>query len=184
MKQPIFFIIAILLVACENRPKNNDSSSIGTTDYPTANNGYVLPSNRVVTENSSNEPPQNDLVFEERTETTPNTYSYSYSESYSNNDEYSKYSNYEENDDCVDGVVVYEGGDDYYIIETRKGYTILEVYSGILYEGDRVRGELNKYRFKYIINKNRRTEVRVYIEDYMLSDEEALDWLRDNGHIK
>lgn len=182
MKHITLFILATLLVACENKPKNNDSSSIAESNYPSINNGYAQPNNRVVTQSPSNEVPQNDLVFEERAE--PNTYSYSYSESYSNDDEYSNYSNYEENSNCVDGVVVYEGGDDYYIIETRKGYTVLEVYSGILYEGDRVRGELNHYNFKYIINKNRQSEVRVYIEDYMLSDEGALNWLRDNGHIK
>ena len=32
---------------------------------------------------------------------------------------YSNYSNYEETDNCVEGVVVYEGDDDYYIVETR-----------------------------------------------------------------
>lgn len=90
MKQSIFFIIAILLVACENRPKNNDSSSIETTGYPTANNGYAQPSNRVVTENPSNEPPQNDLVFEERTEFVGDNNSNTYSNSNDTNSEYWK----------------------------------------------------------------------------------------------
>ena len=90
MKQSIFFIIAILLVACENRPKNNDSSSIDTTGYPTANNGYAQPSNRVVTENPSNEPPQNDLVFEERTEFVGDNNSNTYSNSNDTNSEYWK----------------------------------------------------------------------------------------------
>lgn len=182
MKHLTLFILATILVACENKPKNNDSSSITETNNPIANNDYVQPNNRVVAHPPSKELPQKDLVFEERTE--PNTYNYSHSESYSNDNEYCNYSNYEENDYCVDGVVVYEGADDYYIIETKKGYTVLEVYSGILYEGNRVRGELNHYNFKYIINKNRQSEVRVYIEDYMLSDEDALNWLRDNGHLK
>ena len=84
----------------------------------------------------------------------------------------------------MEGVVVYEGTGDYYIVETRMGYTVLEVYSGILYEGDKVRGELNKYNFRYIINRNRNSEVRVYIEDYMLSDSRALEWLGEHDHLK
>ena len=97
---------------------------------------------------------------------------------------YSNYSNYEETDNCVEGVVVYEGDDDYYIVETRKGFTVLERYSGRLDEGDKVRGELNKYNFKYLINRNRSSEVKVYIEDYMLSDDDAVEWLGKNNHLK
>ena len=126
------------------------------------------------------------------TRSTPNTYSspeysstpiISSSTLHSNDDIYSNYPNYEETDDCVGGEVVYEGNDDFYIIETRRGFTILEVYSGILYEGNKVRGELNRYGFKYLINRNRDSEVRVYIEDYMLSDDEALEWLGDHDHL-
>ena len=121
---------------------------------------------------------------------TPNTYSLpSVSSGSIHSDEriygnYSNYSNYEETDDCVEGVVVYEGDDDYYIVETRKGYTVLERYSGRLDEDDKVRGELNRYNFKYLINRNKSSEVRVYIEDYMLSDERALEWLGEHGHLK
>lgn len=62
----------------------------------------------------------------------------------------SRFSNYEETSNCVEGVVVYEGKGGCFIVETLMGYTVLEVYSGILNEGDRVRGELNQYLFKYI----------------------------------
>ena len=119
--------------------------------------------------------------------TTPNTYpspSISSSTLQSNERVNGNYSNYKETSDCVEGVVVYEGTGDYYIVETRMGYTVLEVYSGILYEGDKVRGELNKYNFRYIINRNRNSEVRVYIEDYMLSDSRALEWLGEHDHLK
>lgn len=97
---------------------------------------------------------------------------------------YSNYPNYEETDDCVEGVVVYEGNGDFYIVETRRGYTVLERYAGRLDEGDKVRGELNKYNFKYLINRNKDSEVKVYIEDYMLSDKEALEWLGEHDHLK
>lgn len=97
---------------------------------------------------------------------------------------YSNYSHYEETDYCVEGVVVYEGTGDYYIVETRKGCTVLERYSGVLNEGDKVRGELNRYNSKYLINRNRNTEVRVYIEDYMLSEDDALEWLGEHDRLK
>lgn len=128
-------------------------------------------------------------------ESTPNTYpsNPSYSPDLSGGSihseeritgNYSNYSNYEETDNCVEGVVVYEGDDDYYIVETRKGFTVLERYSGRLDEGDKVRGELNKYNFKYLINRNRSSEVKVYIEDFMLSDDDAVEWLGKNNHLK
>jgi len=128
-------------------------------------------------------------------ESTPNTYpsNPSYSPNLSGGSihseeritgNYSNYSNYAETDNCVEGVVVYEGDDDYYIVETRKGFTVLERYSGRLDEGDKVRGELNKYNFKYLINRNRSSEVKVYIEDYMLSDDDAVKWLGKNNHLK
>lgn len=103
---------------------------------------------------------------------------------HSNERIYSHLSNYEETDDCVEGVVVYEGEGDCYIVETRRGYTVLERYNGRLDEGDKVRGELNRYNFKYLYNRNNDSEVKVYIEDYMLSEDSALEWMGDNDHLK
>lgn len=123
-------------------------------------------------------------------ESTPNTYSSPSVGSGSIHSEeritgsYSNYSNYEETDNCVEGVVVYEGDDDYYIVETRRGYTVLERRSGSLWEGHKVRGELNRYGTKYLINRNRDSEVRVYIEDYALSEDDALEWMGENDHLK
>lgn len=94
------------------------------------------------------------------------------------------YYNYEETENCVEGVVVYEGDNDYYIVGTRRGYTILERRSGSLYEGHKVRGELNRYGSKYLINRNRDSEVRVYIENYALSEDDALEWMGENEHLK
>ena len=93
------------------------------------------------------------------------------------------YSNYEETDNCVEGVVVYEGDDDYYIVQTRKGFTVLERYSGSLWEGHKVRGELNRYGTKYLINRNRDSEVRVHIEEYMLTEDDAIEWLGEHDHL-
>ncbi len=90
MKQETLFIIATLLVACENKPKNNDNSSIAGNNYPSINNGYEQPNNRVVAQNPSNEVPQNDLVFEERTEFVGGKNPVSYSSSNNTNSEYWK----------------------------------------------------------------------------------------------
>ena len=125
---------------------------------------------------------------------TPNTYS-STPNTYSSpnlnggtihSDEriYSDFYNYEETDDCVEGVVVYEGSGDYYIVETKRGYTILERNFGRLDEGDKVRGELNRYHSHYLINRNKNEEVKVFIQDYMLSDERALEWLGEHEKLK
>ena len=97
---------------------------------------------------------------------------------------YGDFYNYKETNDCEEGVVVYEGRGCYYIVETRKGYTVLEDYSGSLYEDAMLRGELNQYNYKYIINRNGNQEIKVYIYDYMLSGEKALNWLGEHGKLK
>ena len=94
-----------------------------------------------------------------------------------------QFDNYEETSNCVNGVVVYEGTGDYYVIENNMGYVIAETYTGWLSEGDKVRGELNHYGMKYII-RNRNTEVKVYIEDFMMSKESSIDWMGRHHKLK
>ena len=94
---------------------------------------------------------------------------------------YGNFSNYKETNDCVEGVVVEVGEDDYYMVETKKGYTILERYSGRLDRGDIVRGELNKNGLQYLYNRRRKSEVRVYIKDYALSQNEAWGFIKENN---
>lgn len=98
--------------------------------------------------------------------------------------DYNVYSDYEETKDCVDGVVVYKGNDDYYLVETRNGYTILERYSNRLDEGDRIRGELNQYFFKDLLNRSKNSENKVYIHNFMLSKSKAVEWMGSNKHLK
>lgn len=97
---------------------------------------------------------------------------------------YNRFSNYQETTNCVDGIVVYEGQNDYYIIEVPNGFTICSRYVGNLSEGDRVRGELNSYNFKYIVNKRTEDEVKIYIENYMLSEDAAVKWMGKHKHLK
>ena len=173
-------IIIIILVVCGNIKSCIDdkkkNKSIPVEVKPNNNNSNNYSNNRNSVVNNNQIPSDN----------SEPTYTYSYTNkvSIASNVNSSSYNDYEETDDCVDGEVVYEGNDDYYIIETRRGYTICERYSGRLFEGMKVRGELNIYIFRYIINKYNDDEIRIYIEDYALSESEAIEWMRENKHIK
>lgn len=61
-------------------------------------------------------------------------------------------SNFEPSDRDVPGQIVYEGSNDYYIIEDNYGYIIAESYSGWPSEGDKVYGDLNSFGFKWVVN--------------------------------
>lgn len=77
------------------------------------------------------------------------------------------------------GVVVKADGDcpagyDRMVIETRSGYVLAEHYRGTFYEGRRVYGNLHSYGFEDVIINDR--EARIYIDDYMASNEAASNW--------
>lgn len=75
------------------------------------------------------------------------------------------------------GQVVAEKGD-YYIIDTGSSYTLMEWYGGgVLYQGNNIVGDLNSYGFKEIYNTTRGCETRVYIENYLLDEEDAIEQL-------
>jgi hypothetical protein len=66
------------------------------------------------------------------------------------------------------------------VIETRRGYVLAEVYSGYSYthEGAQVIGDFHSYGFTRF-NTNTSTEQtvgRLYIEDYMVSESDAVEW--------
>jgi len=77
------------------------------------------------------------------------------------------------------GVVIKADGDcpagyDRMVIETRSGYVLAEHYRGTFYEGRRVYGNLHSYGFEEVIINDR--EAKIYIEDYMASNDEASNW--------
>lgn len=86
------------------------------------------------------------------------------------------------NSDETIGVVIWEGdGCDYYIIETNKWFVLVEWYKGKLYEGDKVKGNLHSYNFKYLINLSRGgSEVKVWVENYWGSNDRCFEWLKEN----
>ena len=189
--------IIVLLFSCGSKVKNDNNQDNGVSEekisntYSNCSATNNIPSNPASNTNYVDNYNQNSSSVDYNqvtitTSSTPNQYSTAsdYSGSYSQSQETNQYYDYEETYDCVDGVVVYEGSGDYYIIETQKGYTIAERYSGRLDEGDRIRGELNKYGKKYILNKTRDSETKIYIEEYMLSETSAVEWMTEHDHIK
>ena len=73
------------------------------------------------------------------------------------------------------GEVVFEKGF-YYVIDTGIGCSVVEWYGGsIPYKGNVIVGDLNSYGFKSVYNKSRDTETRLYIDDYLLRESDAIE---------
>ena len=73
-------------------------------------------------------------------------------------------------------VVAYPSGCDYYIVETNRGYALLEWYGGNdPSEGDTLVGDFEGYGMKTIYNITADRETRVWVEDYMLSESSAIE---------
>lgn len=70
---------------------------------------------------------------------------------------------------------------DYYLIEVSYGdYTLAEWYGGSTpYSGDTVVGELHSYGFKDLYNISRDNSTRVWIDDWLLSEDSAAKKLID-----
>jgi hypothetical protein len=79
------------------------------------------------------------------------------------------------------GVVAYcKSGCDYFIVETDMGYALLEWYGGDdPSEDDELVGDYEAYGMKDIYNLSTDSEMRVWIEDYWLSRDEAFEKLYD-----
>lgn len=77
------------------------------------------------------------------------------------------------------GVVVYDRGcGSRLIVETSMGYVLAEWFGGsVPYEGDTLIGELESYGMKEIYILNRKSDTRLWIEDYMLSRSRVVEKL-------
>jgi len=75
------------------------------------------------------------------------------------------------------GNIVYTKDDcDYFIVETPLGFTLLEWFGGTLpSKGDVIVGDFESYGLKDIYNLTSDDEMSVYIEDYWLSKEDAIE---------
>jgi hypothetical protein len=74
------------------------------------------------------------------------------------------------------GIVVYNRVCDYFIVETSMGYSILEWYGGNdPSEGDMIVGDFESYGFADLHNTTKDIELRVWVEDYWLSRDRAIE---------
>ncbi len=75
------------------------------------------------------------------------------------------------------GVVVYYPIDcHYYIVESSRGYTLLEWYGG--YDpnvGDTLAGDFESYGLKDIIDETIGTETKAYVEDFLLGQQSVFE---------
>jgi hypothetical protein len=78
------------------------------------------------------------------------------------------------------GVIVYENSN-CIIIETSRGYTLAEWYGGTAWEGHTVVGDLESYGFTDLFDLNNDGELRVWIDDYWMSEDDAAEWVYENG---
>ncbi|MCU1285301.1 MAG: hypothetical protein JWO13_1651 [Acidobacteriales bacterium] len=77
------------------------------------------------------------------------------------------------------GTVIKELGD-YYVIECRLGCTILEWFGGaLLSEGSVIKGELESFGMKSVIQVANGNETKVWVEDFLLDEAEALEKTRE-----
>jgi len=84
-------------------------------------------------------------------------------------------------DDIVGEVIWEKSGCDFYIVETQKYFVLVEWYKGRLYEGDKLKGELHSYGYKYLKNTSRNDdEVKVYIENYWTFKTICFEWLKEH----
>lgn len=73
-------------------------------------------------------------------------------------------------------VAYYKSGCDYFIVETTKGYAILEWYGGYdPNEGDVITGDFEIYGIKKIYNITADQETNVWVEDFWLSKDRAIE---------
>ena len=73
-------------------------------------------------------------------------------------------------------VVYYKSGCDYYIVETIMGYVLLEWYGGNdPSEGDTLVGDYETYGLKDIYNLTTDSETSVWVDDFWLSKDIALE---------
>ncbi len=76
-------------------------------------------------------------------------------------------------------MVVYEDGD-CIVIETNLGLVLAEWYGGSAHQGQQVVGDLHSYGLKEIYTPSG-SALRVYIDDFWVDEDEAREWLAENG---
>ena len=85
--------------------------------------------------------------------------------------------------DAAAGVVVLEDtpGCDFFVVETNKGYALLEWYGGVvtIWEGDEVYGDFESYGFTDVHIRGR-GDMSVWVEDYWVDEADAAEYFYSN----
>ena len=77
-------------------------------------------------------------------------------------------------------VVYYKSGCDYYVVETDKGFSLLEWYGGNdPSEGDVIVGDYEAYGMKDIYNLTADSETTVWVEEFWLSKSSVIEQYYD-----
>lgn len=77
-------------------------------------------------------------------------------------------------------VVFRKSSCDYFILENNYGYIIAEWMGGNdPNEGDRITGNFNSFGTKDFYNQSRDSDCRLWVDDYMLSKESAMEKIRN-----
>lgn len=79
------------------------------------------------------------------------------------------------------GVVVFSEKS-HYVVFTNLGYSVMEWYGGLEpFEDNVVAGNLEQFGFQNIYNLTMDNEFKVYIDDWGMSKQQAVEWLRKKG---
>lgn len=85
----------------------------------------------------------------------------------------------------VYGIVAYEAKYSWFVIYTeRYGHIIVQHYGYDLDEGDMVYGRFSTYGYVDIYNETKDEIVSIYIDNWGLSRDRAVEWLSDRGYLK
>jgi regulator of replication initiation timing len=77
-------------------------------------------------------------------------------------------------------VVFKQSSCDYFIIENNSGYVLVEWMGGNDPDlGDKIIGSFNSFGTKEFYNKTKETKCNLWVDDYMLSKDNALEKIRD-----
>jgi len=73
---------------------------------------------------------------------------------------------------------------DYFVAGNTNGFVVLEWYGGIMPEEmDKLVGQINSYGFKNIYNTTKRRNLRVWVEDYLLTAREAVEIINEKCNL-
>jgi hypothetical protein len=82
----------------------------------------------------------------------------------------------------VRGFVAYRGSCGYLAIQTTMGYTVVEDYGALVFQGETVVGQLHMYGFTQLYVLTRDTNGgQVWVDDFWLSRDRTLQKLLDKG---